>query len=572
MKDSKTLLNSYNEGIPLVSDAEYDIVMMNDGTDTLDIIAGDTEHLSRLGSMRKIYEGEDTLPILFVNANKSPKLDGLALCLSYRNGSLARVTTRGDGWRGTDVTAKFRRDINQRKFLTVNNRSKFQVTGELVCPSKFPNARNIVAGAITHLKDPDEYAARAKEFEFQFVAYDSNYELASYRKDTIPFLHDIGFLTVFDDVSIYPTDGIVYRLDDNREVEELGFTGNYKNGLIALKTRKEGVTTTVESISWQLSPKGVVTPVANLVPVNIDGANVSKATLNNSEFLSLLIANKGFGIGSSVSVIRAGEIIPKIVDVFGEATSDIEIPDNCPCCDTVLEQRGAFLVCPNKEDCPAQVAKLSQNFFATLGVKGLGIKTCEKIGKTPVEILKLSEAQLCDIIGSTVGKKIFVQLEELKKGVTQDLLLQAMSIPMVGKTVSPTLPKVTEWKPSRDYFNSVLGTKKAIALSLFTWYTTVFTEIWEGVWPLHLLDSEKKELKVVTLTVAVTGAIAGYTRTTLAEYLLTLGVSLGSSVNKKTAYLLCETESTSSTMVKAKELNIPIITLKTLESILNDKC
>ena len=570
MQDSKTLLSSYNEGNPLVTDAEYDLIMLNDGTDGMESV-GDYAHMSRLGSIRKIYEGEDEIPSRFAKAIKTPKLDGLALCLTYISGRLSSVVTRGDGTKGTNVTAKFLRDVNQRKFLTVDNRSKFQVTGELVCPSRFPNARNIVAGAITHIKDPDEYAQRASDFEFQFVAYDSNYELGSYSQDTIPFLRDLGFLTVFDDVSIYPTDGIVLRIDNNQEVEDLGFTGDYRNGLIAVKTRKEGIETVVESVSWQLSPKGVVTPVANLKPILIDGANISKATLNNAEFLSLLIANKGFGIGSTVSVIRAGEIIPKIVAVYGEATSSIEIPDECPCCGTSLEEKGAFLVCPNKEDCPAQVAKLSQNFFATLGIKGLGIKTCEKIGKTPVEILKLSEAQLCDIIGSTVGKKIFIQLEELKKGVTQELLLQAMSIPMVGKTVAPTLPSVSEWLPTLQYFNAVLGTKKAIANSLYTWFTTTFQEIWEGTWPLHLLNSgTNKDLPALDITVAVTGAIAGYTRTSLAAYLSTLGVKVGSSVNKKTAYLLCETESSSSTMVKAKELNIPIITLKTLESILND--
>lgn len=568
MQGSKTLLNSYNDGLPLISDAEYDLVMLNDGTDTLSEV-GDSVHLAKLGSMRKIYEGEDAVPDCFIKSNQSPKLDGIALCLTYNKGKLVKVATRGDGWKGTDVTEKFI-VTNQRIILEVENLSKFQVTGELVCPSKHPNARNIVAGAITHLKNPSEYAERSKEFEFQFVAYDSSLELASYSKDTIPTLRSMGFLTVFDDVSTYPTDGLVYRLDNNQEVEELGFTGNYKNGLLALKVRKEGVETTVESISWQLSPKGVVTPVANLVPIDIDGAIVSKVTLNNADFLSLLISNKGFGIGSTVSVIRAGEIIPKIVNILGAATSEIVIPDNCPCCNTSLIQKGAFLVCPNKEDCPAQVAKLSQTFFSTLGVKGLGIKTCEKIGKTPVEILKLSEGQICDIIGSTVGKKIFLQLEELKKGVTQELLLQAMSIPMVGKTVSPTLPSVKEWRDTIGYFNSVLGTKRAVANSLYTWYTTVFQDIWLGEWPLAINVANSRDLPEETITVVATGSIAGYSRTTLTTHLAQLGVKVASTVNKKTAYLLCETESSSSSVVKAKELNIPIITLKTLESILND--
>ena len=154
----------------------------------------------------------------------------------------------------------------------------------------------------------------------------------------------------------------------------------------------------------------------------------------------------------------------------------------------------------------------------------------------------MSEGQICDIIGSTVGKKIFLQLEELKKGVSQELLLQAMSIPMVGKTVSPTLPKVTEWRDTLSYFNGVLGTKRAIANSLYTWYTTVFQDIWLGEWPLVILDTKVTNLPEETITVVATGSIAGYSRTTLSSHLAKLGVKVGTTVNKKTAYLLCETE------------------------------
>lgn len=568
MQDSKkALLQAYDEGQPLISDAEYDkLVAAEDGSDELGT-KGNTKHTYRLGSIRKIYDGETDIPNEFLGKNvvRTPKLDGVAIRLSYA-GNLTGAATRGDGWYGTDVFSKLNLPvINQRIIFTVADQRNFEVTGELVCPKKFLNSRNIVAGAITHIKDLDDYIARAKEFEFVFIAYDTNLPFDTFT-EKLEYLASLGFLTVLDTslAQNYPTDGYVLRFNDTKYVDSLGFTGNYKNGLLAVKERKAAIESVLLDVVWQVSPKGNVTPVAILDPIEIDGAIISRATLNNPTFLRELIEQEGLGIGSAVGVIRAGEIIPKIVSIISKGQEDIIIPTSCPCCGSTLVDNGAFLVCVNTADCSAQVAKACQTFFSTLGVKGFGIKTSEKFNKLPVEILKLSEGQFIDIIGSTVGKKLYAQVKELKdSGVKQSILLQAMSIPMVGKQVSEMLPNVHTWGDEPD-FEKFLGNKKAVAAKLEAWFYLVFPDVWDNEWPLKIVSEEPKIEIKTDITVAVTGSVSGYTRTGLVALLDPLGVAVASTVTKKVSYLICETESSSSTYVKAKSLGIAIVTLAEL--------
>lgn len=572
MQDLKSLLISeYNNGSPIISDAEYDaLVSNNSGLEPLGE-KGSRKHYKRLGSIRKIYEGEDTIPDSMANAVRSPKLDGLALSLVYVDGQLRYAATRGDGTYGTDVTQKI---LAAQEYLSIpveiqcKNATIQQIDGEVVCPQTVENARNVVSGAVTHLLDPLEFKSRAKEYEFSFVAYSYSEDIELYT-DSMDALSTQGFKTVLHLGANhgYPTDGYVLRLNSNSEVDALGFTGNYRNGLLAVKTRKESIDTILVDVQWQVSPKGNVTPVAILEPVSVDGAIISRATLNNPEFLSFLIADKGLGIGSTVGIIRAGEIIPKIVEVKSEGEY-IEIPTNCPCCNSVLESVGAFLVCKDSTNCSAQVAKLTQSFFSTLGVKGFGEKTAEKFNKLPAEIIKLSESQFIDIMGLTLGKKLFSQIEALKnKPVAQSLLLQAMSIPMVGKQASELLPPLSEW--NTETIIASLGSKKALTEKVLFWYNNTFQEIWNGVWPLSTTFESKKP--TVNLTVVVTGAIEGYTRNSLAAKLAEYGVTVSSSVSKKTNYLICDTEAQSSSYTKAKSLGIPILTLKSfLEKISHD--
>jgi len=231
----------------------------------------------------------------------SPKLDGAAVSLLYVDGNLELALTRGDGIQGRDITDKMRMLVPTE----IRNTGLIQVTGEVVAPREIPNARNFAAGALG-LKSLTEFSTRP----LVFVAYDALPRQASHYEGSMTVLRMMGLreVTTFD-CSRYPTDGVVYRLKDSVEFERLGYTSKHPRGAFALKEQAEGVETTLIDVVWQLGKSGVVSPVAILDPIEIGGATVSRATLHNIEY----IRDLDLEIGCRVSVIRSGEIIPRII-------------------------------------------------------------------------------------------------------------------------------------------------------------------------------------------------------------------------------------------------------------------
>jgi DNA ligase (NAD+) len=180
-----------------------------------------------------------------------------------------------------------------------------QITGEVVAPKEIPNARNYAAGAL-NLKSLDEFYSR----NVDFVAYSVSPCIFDTWLGDMSVLHSFGFETVLSaDCDKYPQDGIVVRVNDNEKFSQMGHTSHHPRGAYALKVRQEGVVTTLEDVVWQVGKSGVVSPVGLLTPVNIGGATVSRATLHNIAYIREL----NLEIGCQVEVIRAGEIIPRVV-------------------------------------------------------------------------------------------------------------------------------------------------------------------------------------------------------------------------------------------------------------------
>lgn len=553
------LIRDYEQGISPLTDEEYDAFYAKEGEDLG--TAGDIIHAQPLTSLRKYFVGEGTPPKLEGDCVELLKLDGLALSLFYEKGLLKTAAVRGDGTSGKNVTDKI---IAAGIVPTIlaGQKEDLQVDGEFLCRSKYPNARNIATGALVHIKSLSDFIARHKEYDFQFYAYRIGVGYTESFLEDMAKLKKWNFNTVLEATEEeWPCDGKVIRLIDNAKFYSSGITGNCTNGAYAVKTRKEGQATKLLNVIWQTSPKGRVSPVGILEPVDIDGAKVSRVTLHNVNF----IRNAGVRYNADVKVIRAGDIIPRIVACEG-GDKDIDIPANCPDCGGELEYDDTYLTCVNIE-CPAQCSKLVSHFFSSLGVKGFGIKTSEKFGLLPAEILKLPFESYSDIIGSTVGKKLYEQVQLLLKGVEQDALLQAMSIPAVGKTTASKLPKLSTWPNSIEEADIGEATKTKI----LEWYHTTFQDIWKGEWPLPVLDKIVQNKPSTGMKVCVTGKVAGYTRDSLHKKLVDLGLEPVSSVSSKVAYLLCEQPSSSSSYVKAQTLNIPIVTLKDLEEIFHDR-
>jgi len=292
---------AYYCGYPLISDSEFDALSKKYNVEEVGHkITDGTPHLFRMYSLQKVFSIND-IPTPNSQYLCTPKLDGAAVSLTYVNGHLALGLTRGDGNIG--------RDITDRLELLVPNNLSFKgevfITGEVVCPSTVTNARNVAAGSL-NLKDLEEFKTRP----LTFVAYDVQGVQYDLYTEALSLLAQEGFNTVDTfDYQNYPTDGMVYRINSRKSFDKMGHTAHHPRGAFALKEQKEGVHTELLDVVWQVGKSGVVSPVAILDPVEVEGATVGRATLHNIEYIRSLELE----IGCTVEVIRSGEIIPRIL-------------------------------------------------------------------------------------------------------------------------------------------------------------------------------------------------------------------------------------------------------------------
>lgn len=305
--------SAYYAGNPIISDAQFDALADSIGYNKVGAKQHDNvnKHVFQMYSLEKHYEDEGKKsPLAWYTKDKaiSPKLDGASVEHLYIDGKYVRSTTRGDGIEGKDVTEKFLLTNlipKEIPFLGVR-----QITGELAAPKNVENARNYAAGAL-NLGSVDEFKTRAVEF----FAYGIQPSIGPWYDVDMADLSKAGFNTVFDKNidQIYPTDGVVHRINSNADFDAAGYTAKHPKGAYALKERAEAVETKLLDVVWQVGKSGKVTPVALLEPVKIGDAMVSRATLNNPAFIQAL----GLCIGDTVAVRRAGEIIPEIVYKVG---------------------------------------------------------------------------------------------------------------------------------------------------------------------------------------------------------------------------------------------------------------
>ena len=293
--------SAYYAGAPIISDEEFDALSSEYGYDSVGHrITDGIPHHFPMYSLQKYFSLEDAGPLV-PEYISSPKLDGAAVSILYVSGQYAMGLTRGDGKMGRDITDKLAHLVPD----TIGLDGIVQITGEVVAPAHIPNARNYASGAL-NLKDMEEFATR----EIDFIAYDMTPTPFVYLRSSFVGLRRMGFNTVIDvGYSLYPTDGIVYRINDNEKFAELGYTAHHPRGAFALKEVKSGVVTKLLDVEWQVGKSGVVSPVAILEPVQIGDATVSRATLHNIEYIRSL----NLELGCDVEVIRSGEIIPRIV-------------------------------------------------------------------------------------------------------------------------------------------------------------------------------------------------------------------------------------------------------------------
>lgn len=299
----------YYNGSPIIPDAVFDALAdsINYNQVGYKDEANEEKHLYPMFSQQKYYVDEGAKPLSDYKSEEitySPKFDGASLSLLYVEGKLVRAMTRGDGTTGKVVTDNIK-SISSLVPSTIMQLEPTQINCEVVAPKTVENARNYAAGAL-NLKDTEEFKTRA----ITVLAYSVQPAPTEEYETDMKTLERWKFTTVRSKnlTDIYPTDGIVFRINNNKKYYDAGFTSKHPKGAYALKERSEAVETTLLDVVWQAGKSGRITPVAILEPVYIGDALISRATLNNKGFIEALDLH----IGDRVGVIRSGEIIPTI--------------------------------------------------------------------------------------------------------------------------------------------------------------------------------------------------------------------------------------------------------------------
>jgi DNA ligase (NAD+) len=415
-----------------------------------------------------------------------PKLDGLSVELVYQDGTLLQASTRGDGRKGEGITANVRTIASTPLRLREGRRPvpKFlAVRGEIIMTSQafdklnerllaegkepFANPRNAAAGSVRQL-DPQITASRP----VQLYAYDilAGGEGLDTQWDVLTSLRDWGLKVnerirkakTLDEILAYHAeteaqrddlgyeiDGIVIKLNDLEARETLGWTSRHPRWAFAYKFPPRKEVTRILSILPSVGRTGVVTPVAIMLPVEIGGVTVARATLHNREE----VARKDVREGDRVRVQRAGDVIPQVIERIDEPdrerAPEWRMPTVCPSCGTPLTERGPFTVCPNSFECPAQLAGRIVHFASrdALDIEGLGDETsklfvAEGFVRQLPDLFDLQAERLMELEGFA-QKSATNLVNALKKASRVELarFLYGLGIPEVGVAVARDLAR-----------------------------------------------------------------------------------------------------------------------------------
>ena len=535
------------------------------------------------------------------------KIDGLSISLAYENGILVAGATRGDGSIGENITENLKRvkDIP----LTLPKPLTITVRGECYMPkasfdavnqlrqengeTEFANPRNAAAGTLRQL----DTAVVAKRNLATFLYQEANPTTEATQEDVLEKLSQLGFSVnekrvlastidqVWDfiekigqerDSLPYEIDGIVIKVNDLAVQEELGFTVKAPKWAIAYKFPAEEKEAQLLSVDWTVGRTGVVTPTANLTPVQLAGTTVSRATLHNVDY----IREKDIRKDDTVIVYKAGDIIPAVLRVVeGKRVSDehLDVPSKCPSCqsDLLHFEDEVALRCINPL-CPAQIMEGLAHFASrdAMNISGLGPAVVEKLfAKDLVRdvagIYRLSIEDLLQLenFKEKSANKLYNAIQASKSNSAEKLLF-GLGIRHVGSKASRILLEKFHDIPSlaqaeQEEIASIDSLGVVIAKSLHSYFAQEGTQILlkeleeAGVNLTYLGEKVAADAVLSGKTVVLTGKLETLTRTQAKEKLLRLGANVAGSVSKKTDLVIAGADA-GSKLAKAQELGIEI--------------
>ena len=544
------------------------------------------------------------------------KIDGLSISLTYEKGILVAGATRGDGSVGENITENLKRvkDIP----LTLPEELDITVRGECYMPrasfdqvnqarqengeSEFANPRNAAAGTLRQL----DTAVVAKRNLATFLYQEASPSTRDSQEKVLKHLEQLGFVVNpkrilaenIDEIwnfiqevgeerenLPYDIDGVVIKVNDLASQEELGFTVKAPKWAVAYKFPAEEKEAKLLSVDWTVGRTGVVTPTANLTPVQLAGTTVSRATLHNVDY----IAEKDIRKDDTVIVYKAGDIIPAVLRVVESkrlSEEKLDIPSHCPSCDSHLLhfEDEVALRCINPR-CPAQIMEGLIHFASrdTMNITGLGPSIVEKLFaanlvKDVADIYRLKEEDflLLEGVKEKSAAKLYQAIQASKENSAEKLLF-GLGIRHVGSKASQLLlqhfhsiENLAQADPEEVASIESLGS--VIAKSLQTYFATEGSEILLKELKEAGVNLDYKGQTVVAdaalsgLTVVLTGKLERLKRSEAKNKLESLGAKVTGSVSKKTDLVVAGADA-GSKLQKAQELGIEVRDEAWLESL-----
>jgi len=546
------------------------------------------------------------------------KLDGLTIRIKYENGNLISAETRGDGEVGSDVTEHVKQFLNVP--LNINHSGTYIIDGEAIITNddfkivnannEFANSRNLASGTLSVLD-----TSLVSKRKLRFIGWDiiegegSNSLLQRLQNAEILGFNIVPHIWVsheeLDNESIMlfineikkiakiyslPIDGVVWKFNDVAYGKSLGATGHHFRNGIAYKFEDESVESTLKDIEWQVGRTGQITPVAVFEPVEIEGTMVERASLHN---LSIMYGLWGHGwhSGLTVSVVKKNQIIPQIVAVDypkeGSCAKRLDYPKICPICkaETTVEisNNTKILVC-NNPSCKGRLLGILKHFVSknAMDIDGLSESTLEKLidenfvsDFIDIYTLKGSYNDIIKIegFGKRSADKLIQAIEE-SRNTTLERLINALSIPMIGKTASKTISKFFNGD-FIDFYNNGLSNPEFDWTQLEDFGQAMDKSIkayadkdtLEMVWQLSTFlnfatSSQQGSNNLDGKTFVITGKLNTFDNRDAAKDMIEAhGGKVSGSVSKNTDYLVNnDILSTSGKNKKAKQLNVSIIT------------
>lgn len=561
---------------------------------------------------KRVHKGLGTADVEFVC---ELKYDGASISIHYENGRLAKAVTRGDGFQGDEITTNIKTIRAVPLKLKGDYPEKFEIRGEIILPlegfakmnqelieigeTPYSNPRNTASGSLK-LQDSAEVAKRPLDCLLYFIVgnnlpFKSQFEglekarqwgfkvpkqskLAKNMEEVFAFIdhwdhhrHDLP----------YETDGVVIKVNDLHQQDELGYTAKSPRWAIAYKFKAERVSTRLNSISYQVGRTGAITPVANLEPVQLAGTIVKRASLHNADQIEKLDVR----VGDEVFVEKGGEIIPKIISVDFTKRPEDSMPtiyiDKCPECFTELERKEgeAQHYCPNFYGCPPQIIGRIQHYISrkAMDIEGLGGETVALLYNSDLihnyaDLYDLKKEQVVPLerMADKSADNLINGIEKSKE-IPFEHVLYALGIRYVGETVAKKLAK---------HYRTIDNLANASLMDLIL-VDEIGERIAQSVIAFFENDENKKIIerlkgygvqleasaesntsisdKLAGKTFVVSGVFEKFNRDDLKKAIEDNGGKVGSSISSKTHYVVAGDNMGPAKLEKATQLGVAII-------------